>query len=267
MRPWSALPLALLSLALPVWSAQIPIQSTPVHTLSTNILDVLYADPDYISLIKLLQRAKLIPTLNRLNGSTLFAPTNDAISKHALWQAALDAPHDFGDNIQEELRQQLFYHILNYTITALPTEQTPQVHRTLLYPRTSVEPPTREPPPGPPWMPLPGGTLGGESQRLRAAYREDAVWVGVDAFGNGGVQVVKEAVNASNGMVVGVNGVLEMPPDLGMSAHTSAVFCLVTSRRNRDIQPSLFVLLCQCTHTGNPCLPQRHLCINSLPTD
>ncbi|EPT03894.1 hypothetical protein FOMPIDRAFT_1058263 [Fomitopsis schrenkii] len=214
MRPWSALPLALLSLALPVWTAQIPIQSEPAHTLSTNILDVLYADPDYVSLVKLLQRAKLIPTLNRLNGSTLFAPTNDAISKHAFWQATLDAAPDFGDNIQEELRQQLFYHILNYTIPALPTEQIPQVHKTLLYPRTPVEPPTRQPPPGPPWMPLPGGTLGGDSQRLRAAYREDAVWVGVDAFGNGGAQVVKEPVNASNGVVVGVNGVLEMPPAL-----------------------------------------------------
>lgn len=252
MRPWSALPLAILSLALPVWPAQIPIQSTPVHVLSTNILDVLYADSDYVSLIKLLQRAKLIPTLNRLNGSTLFAPTNDAIAKHASWQAALDAPDDLGDNIQEELRQQLFYHILNYTIPALPTEQAPQVHKTLLYPRTPVEPPTRAPPPGPPWMPLPGGTLGGESQRLRAAYREDAVWAGVDAFGNGGVQVVKEVVNASNGLVVGVNGVLEMPPDLGVPAYASAFTGLLTSLRNRDFKPSIFVLFCQRAHAGDP---------------
>ncbi|TFY65143.1 hypothetical protein EVJ58_g2169, partial [Rhodofomes roseus] len=198
MRPWSAFPLALLALAPLGWSAQVPIHSAPVHTQSSNILNALYADPDYLSLVKLLQRAKLIPTLNRINGSTLFAPTNDAIAKHALWQAALDAPHDLRDNVQEELRQQLFYHILNYTIPALPTEQTSNAGTA----------------PGPPWMPIPGGTLGGESQRLRAAYREDTVWVGVDAFGKGGAEVVKELVEASNGVVVGVNRVLDMPPDL-----------------------------------------------------
>ncbi|KZT72789.1 FAS1 domain-containing protein [Daedalea quercina L-15889] len=214
MRPWLAIPFTLLYLVSLAWSAQVPVQAKSAPALSTNILDVLSADPDYVSLIKLLQTAKLIPTLNRLSAATLFAPTNDAIAKHALWRTVLATPDNLGDNIQEELRQQLFYHILNYTIPALPTELTPQVHKTLLYPRTPTEPPTREPPPGPPWMPIPGGTLGGESQRLRAAYREDAIWIGTDALGKGGAQVVKEPVKTSNGVVIGVNNVLEMPADL-----------------------------------------------------
>ncbi|PCH33751.1 FAS1 domain-containing protein [Wolfiporia cocos MD-104 SS10] len=217
MRLWtSAALLALLPLAAP---AQIPLQRP--HTQSTTLLDALSADPDYVSLIKLLQKAKLIPTLNRLNGSTLFAPTNDAIAKHAFWQAALT--DDLRDNIQEELRQQLFYHLLNYTLLPLPTEVAPQEHETLLYPRTPVEPPTHEPPPGPPWMPVPGGTLGGAPQRLRAAYRDDSVWAGVDAFGKQGVEVVKEEVDTVNGVLLGIGSVLDMPPDLAtvVSRHPS----------------------------------------------
>lgn len=219
MQPWTCIPLALLAL-LPLASpAQLPLQSAP-NTQSTTLLDALNADPDYVSLITLLQRAKLIPTLNKLHGSTLFAPTNDAIDRHAssniLWQTALaDDTAELRDNIQERLRQELFYHILNYSLPALPTEQTPQEHKTLLFPRTPTEPPTRLPPPGPPWMPIPGGTLGGEPQRLRVSFRDESTWVGVDAFGKAGAQVVKDQVNTTNGVLLGIGDVLTMPPDLG----------------------------------------------------
>lgn len=196
------------------------LESDKAAVLSTNLVDALSADPDYTSLLRLLQLAKLIPTLNKLNGSTLFAPTNDAIKRHsaqnALWQAALqDDPLLFRDNVQEKLRQELFYHLLNYTLGDLPTEQTAQVLRTLHYPRTPVEPPTKEPPPSPPWMPIPGGTLGGEPQLLRIASRDATAYVGVDAFGEGGAKVAKDIVEASNGLLVGVGEVLQVPPDLG----------------------------------------------------
>ncbi|EMD42143.1 hypothetical protein CERSUDRAFT_147722 [Gelatoporia subvermispora B] len=219
MRSWTCYPLALLAL-LPLSAAsQLPLQHPSPHTLSFNLVDALGNDSDYSSLLVLLQHARLIPTLNRLNGSTFFAPTNDAVKHHAtsnaLWQAALsDSGIDLKDNIREQLRQELFYHLINYTIPVLPTEQTPQIHRTLLFPRTPIEPPSREPPPYPPWMPIPGGTLGGEPQRLRVAYRDETIWTGVDAAGNQGVKVVKEIVNASNGRLLGVGEWIESPPDI-----------------------------------------------------
>ncbi|KAG5647591.1 hypothetical protein DXG03_008944 [Asterophora parasitica] len=199
-----------------------PALSSSQHSLSaafsTTLVDALSVDPNYASLLRLLQRARLIPTLNRLNGSTLFAPTNDAIKHHLqhnqIWDSVMhDDNFVLNDNIQEQLRQQLFYHLLNYTVSALPTSQDPETHKTLLYPRMPVEPPLREPPPSPPWMPIPGGTLGGEPQRLRASGRDEATWVGVDTFGKGGAKTVN-ITKAGNGVVVGISKVLEPPPDL-----------------------------------------------------
>lgn len=194
--------------------------------LSKNIIDALSEDPDYTSLLGLLQRAKLIPTLNKLNSTTLFAPTNDAIKRHAsvnlLWQTALaDGAAELRDNIQEKLRQELFYHMLNYTLEEFPKEQDPEVLLTLHYPRIPVEPPSHEPPPSPPWMPEPGGTLGGKPQRLRIASRDETSWVGVNAFGEDGAKVSK-VVDASNGKVVGIDAVLSVPQDLGQFIATIA---------------------------------------------
>ncbi|KAL6302150.1 FAS1 domain-containing protein [Sparassis latifolia] len=220
MRLWPAIPLALLAL-LPLASpSQLPL---PVPSAqSTTLLDALSADPDYVSLIKLLQRAKLVPTLNRLNGSTLFAPTNDAIAANSLWQTALDDP--LRDNLQENLRQQLFYHLLNYTLTILPTEKLPQEHKTLLYPHSPKEPPSSQPPPNPPWMPIPNGTLGDQPQRLRASHRDESMWVGVDFSGDGGARVVKDRVDTANGVLLGIDTVLEMPPDLATSVSRHSSF-------------------------------------------
>jgi solute carrier family 25 (mitochondrial carnitine/acylcarnitine transporter), member 20/29 len=202
----------------PVYSAQTPLNHIP-SPLSDTITDKLSQDPDYTSLLVLLQRARLIPTLNKLNGSTFFAPTNDAISKIAasntLWKTALsdDSP-ELRDNVQEKLRQELFYHLLNYTLPDETPHELPETLYTLHYPRTPVGPPSREPPPSPPWMPIPGGTLGGKPQRLRRTVRDDETWVGVDAFGKKGVKVV-EQVPASNGVVMKINEVIGVPPDLG----------------------------------------------------
>jgi solute carrier family 25 carnitine/acylcarnitine transporter 20/29 len=217
MLLWGCIPLALLYFTPCVCSSQLAWSSQPTP-LSTTLVDVLSADPDYTSLLRLLQRARLIPTLNKLNGSTFFAPTNDAIQRHSQWRAIVEDDQFFlTDNIQEKLRQELFYHLLNYTISSLPDseDQIPQVLKTLHYPRTPIEPPSQDPPPFPPWMPIPGGTLGGEPQRLRVASHDGGVWVGVDAFGEGGAQIIKERVEASNGVLLGVDDVLQVPPDLG----------------------------------------------------
>jgi len=212
------LPLSLLSLLTPVFSAQYPIHvEAPVTVQSTSLIDALSADGNYTRLIRLIQRARLVPTLNRLNGSTLFAPTNDAIERQEIWKRASDTDerefHAFADNIKEQLRQQLLYHVLNYSIAELPQREV-QIHKTLHFPRKPIDPPTREPPPNPPWLPIPGGTLGGEPQRLRVAGKDGKALIGTDFAGNGGIQVTRPIVEASNGQLIGVDGLLEPPANL-----------------------------------------------------
>lgn len=118
------------------------IQQLPLHPPSVSsitLVNALSADPDYNSLLRLLQRAPLIPTLNKLNDSTLFAPTNDAIkhrsSTNPFWHDALHA-EPLNDNIQYKLRQELLYHLLNSSITALPTQPETQAHKTLHFPHS-----------------------------------------------------------------------------------------------------------------------------------
>jgi len=216
----ACLPYALLVAVLPISSSASQVPWDQPSTISRTLVDALGDDPDYTSLLVLLQRTKLIPTLNKLNGSTFFAPTNDAIKKHSLrnplWRTALeDTTWLVPDNIQEKLRQQLFYHLLNETLLALPTEANVPFYKTLLYPRKPLDPPSREPPPYPPWMPIPGGTLGGEPQRLRLAAHDQEVRVAVDAFGKGGAKIVKGLQDAGNGILLGIDDVIEPPADLG----------------------------------------------------
>ncbi|KAF8642025.1 hypothetical protein AX16_009746 [Volvariella volvacea WC 439] len=211
---------------------QAPWQAPHDHTESTTLVDALSADPDYTSLIHLLQRARLIPTLNRLNGSTLFAPTNDAIKKQAsvdpLWGRLLeeDAATPLADNVQEKLRQQLFYHLLNHTISQFPPGTQPATFDTLHFPHKPVDPPSKEPPPYPPWMPIPGGTLGGSPQRLRAAKRGEEAFIGVDVFGNGGAKIVKDRVDGGNGILFGIDDMLIPPSDLSsvIAGHPNASY-------------------------------------------
>lgn len=223
-RPFLSATMYWLLLLATAASALVPSQ---LSISSTTFVDALSADPDYTDLIILLQRARLIPTLNRLNGSTFFAPTNDAIRRHDFWSTVVaDDTFIVTDNIQEQLRQQLFYHLLNYSLPAMPEAPNPQVLLTLHYPRSPLEPPSRDPPPSPPWMPIPGGSLGSEPQRLRVAARDQSAFVGVDAFGKGGVEIVKGKVDAGNGLLLGINGVLDPPPDLAhlVSQHKSVSY-------------------------------------------
>lgn len=193
------------------------LQRPLANTLSTTLVDVLSNDPNYTSLLRLLQRARLIPTLNKLNGSTLFAPTNDAVrhylSENDLWRSVFrDDYLVLNDNVQEQLRQQLFYHLLNYTVPELPKDNIQTLY-TLHYPRVLPDPPSKDPPPFPPWLPIPGGTLGGKPQRLRVSAHE----VGVDAFGKDGIKVVNTST-AGNGIIYGISKVLEPPLDLGKTS-------------------------------------------------
>ncbi|KAF9462090.1 hypothetical protein BDZ94DRAFT_1290407 [Collybia nuda] len=232
MRLWPSLPLVLLLVPPALTSSQSPWSTLPptTTTTKTTIVDALSADPDYLSLLLLLQRARLIPTLNRLQGCTLFAPTNDAIKRHTatnpLWRQALLPYSLLTDNVEDQLRQQLFYHLLNYSIPILPDTSLIQTHNTLLFPRKHIEPPSREPPPFPPWLPIPGGTLGGAPQRLRLSSRDEKAWVGVDALGKAGTQIIKSNTDAGNGVLLGIADVLEPPLDLArvVSQHSAVSY-------------------------------------------
>ncbi|KAG1757737.1 hypothetical protein EDB19DRAFT_1901238 [Suillus lakei] len=201
MRLWGCIPLTLLALVARSMTTQVAWNSDATIQFKT-LVDVLNNDEDYSSLLSLLQKAKLIPTLNMLNGSTLFAPTNDAIERHDLWRSAFEYPDLLKDNVQEELRQQLFYHLLNYSITEDLKDSTIRVLDTLHFPKLSPDPPTNEPPPSPPWIPIPESTLGNESQKLRLTSRDGVAWVGVDAFGKGGIEVKKQRVPPHLGRVL-----------------------------------------------------------------
>ena len=215
----ACLPLALLATVFPTHCISSQAHWTTPSPTSLTLVDVLNADPDYSSLLRLLQKARLIPTLNRLNGSTLFAPTNDAIERHSMfnlfWRSVLDSQdNQVPDNIQERLRQQLFYHLLNDSLVETPTDKNIQVLKTLLYPRKPNEPPSHDPPP---WMPIPTGALGNEPQRLRIAAHDQSACVGTDTFGRGGATIVNGKKTADNGVVFGISEVLEPPLDLGES--------------------------------------------------
>ncbi|KAF9270045.1 hypothetical protein L218DRAFT_849619 [Marasmius fiardii PR-910] len=215
------LKLFLATLPLLSLSSQVPFETRPPASpsFSKTLINILNEDPDYLSLLKVIQRARLVPTLNGLKNVTLFAPTNDAIEKYRstnhLWDSIIgNSSFILTDNVQNELRQQLFYHLINKPVN-LPNKSDPlTVLQTLHYPNSPPEPPTHDPPPYPPWIPVPGGTLGGEPQRLRVAARGKIAWVSVDVFGNGGAKVIKDRAEASNGVVFGIADVLEPPPDL-----------------------------------------------------
>ena len=121
----------------------------------------------------------------------------------------------------------------------IPEKQDPVTLWTLHYPREPVEPPTDGPPPGPPWMPIPGGTLGGESQRLRISSRDATAYVGVDAFGEGGAKVLEEMIEASNGNLVKLDHVLQVPPDIGACHYLSSCeTCTLPYIQLRSSQPT-----------------------------
>lgn len=219
MRLCDCIPLSLLvlSLSLSTIASQVSWKSHSAPQ-SDTLVEVLNHDDDYTLLLSLLQRARLIPTLNKLNGSTLFAPTNDAIKRHAdkspLWQSLLSETHSLiPDNVQEQLRQQLFYHLLNYSLPEFPEDSSTLTLKTLHFPQLPTDSFPHEPPSSP-WFPIPHGLLGDQPQRLRLASRDGSTRVGVDASGNGGAKLVKERAVATNGIVYGIAEVLEPPPDL-----------------------------------------------------
>lgn len=197
---------------------------------ATTTIDVLSSSPDHSIFIHLLQRTKLIPTLNLITESTVFAPTDDAWRKwsdtdagHAV--APLIAKLSGGgpppesilaDNILFHLRQHLFYHVLNYTLeepqTLKPKDNDEQrsltTETTLLYPAREINPPSPLPPPKSPWLPQDGtGSLGGQGQRLWVAFNASGpIVVGCGPDGADGAVVWTDWYDEPRDMAQGAQG-------------------------------------------------------------
>ncbi|WVQ81644.1 hypothetical protein IAT38_003768 [Cryptococcus sp. DSM 104549] len=160
-----------------------------------------------------------------------------------------DAERQALDNQNWALRQHILYHILNYTLPPsafLPTDTANvSLQTTLLYPMAEEPKLPPVPEPGPPWLPRGGeGLLGGHGQRIRiAAVGSDeggeSGKIGVDWQGQGGAVVwdgkewekkgnetmkgekdVKGAKWVRNGVVVGLENVLDMPVSIEETIHT-----------------------------------------------
>lgn len=280
----SAIQLVWIDETKPRWYAQdtSAIEFEPSPRLPLNPIDVLTSSHQHKIFVRLLQRARLFPVLIRLiqygdnRGVTLLAPTDDAIQRDEsyLWTTYLkltcstSESHNDGsteqlDNVEEQLRQHLLYHIVNYTlpyetvsnisssdeskavakkaVRALPLAM-PHMHTSLHHPsRQFLEKPTR---PGPISQPPEGsrhpgaedqGGLLGEGQKFRVLWkwqfagghtpnsgalrlenfgpRRGSLWFGVDSNGDGGCSSLEEHWT-QRGLVVFLNGILELPPTL-----------------------------------------------------
>lgn len=279
---------------------------------NANLIDVLAASSNHTILVRLLQRTRLIPTLNNLmefgdgRGLTILAPTDEAILRrrdkerqareaqqtsaftaeyledqlgnpvpiwqHASmgrweWAVALasipsEDKEEQGDdiavrvwsqtqdnsleNINAVLRQQLLYHVINFTLpydfdaqvegspAPLPEPgQHPIMHTTLHLPsRRFVHEPTRPGPiPHPPSQPPHpgaedrGGLLGGQGQKLRMATRSPSkdtesqsssigVYFGTNDEGEGGAKVLATDTSSRRGIIISIDDILDLPPDL-----------------------------------------------------
>lgn len=193
-----------------------------VHIASTNVVDLISQDGDLSLFMRLLQRARLVPTLNKLHNVTLFAPTNDALRNRSLSDPELhawlqgedaDSTDDLQENLQYSLRERLFYHMLNYTgdlSFADPMYEGIAYESTLLFPTTHEE----HGRPGHVPYPAPQDTLlGGEGQKLPVSCKDGKlVKLGVAQDASGGVSILPErGGRGRNGMVQVIDGVLEPP--------------------------------------------------------
>ena len=165
------------------------------------------------------------------------------------------------DNQNWALRQHVLYHVLNYTISpsqmlADDRHDNITTETTLLFPLVKEPTLPPAPPPGPPWVPRGGeGMLGGHGQRIRLARARSTAGgkrgrIGVNHRGEGGATVwdgtgwelprnlTEKHDKAAqfrggrwvrNGVIIGIEGVLEPPPSIGKWA-VSDIYLPLTRR-------------------------------------
>lgn len=228
LRPW--LWLGLLSLS----ARYIHADHSAEAAQTENLIDVLNYHPELSTFTHLLQRTRLLPTLNRIQeldedntGITIFAPTNEAFD--AIFSG--DVGGKLPDNVQAVLRQRLLYHVLNYT---LPEEgQALALYETLHLPsRKRLFEPTRPGPipqrpqrPPEPGAEDHGGLLGNRGQYMRIQRNAlgHVVRVGVNAQGQGGARCIGRDDRSRQGILYVIDQVLDVPPplDVFLKSHTN----------------------------------------------
>lgn len=217
---------------------------------SISLIDLLSNSSSHSKLLYLIQRARLVPTINLLNSSTLFAPTNDAIDAHPTWSLiSQDTQHSGSDpdNLQLGLRATLLYHLLNYTLPSTIPTQSPLMLETLLFPHPeNLSVPPRHP--GDPPEDKPIRLLGDHGQKLRIIQRDQTTYLGVDESGKDGVVVhLKDSQIASNGVLISIDQILTPPPRLSTlirsTPHLSTLSEVLSDRflNQLDLMPHLTI--------------------------
>lgn len=151
----------------------LPLLLCTVVSASTTLIDLLSLSPAHSLLVRAIQRARLVPLINGLNGTgTMLAPTDEAIRREVekeqqlqaedgVWTWALSTGdgHQLEDELQHDnlqlaLRDTILYHLFNYTLwkpppppsnfslsSSAPTTELPldlpQLHETLYIPSLS----------------------------------------------------------------------------------------------------------------------------------
>ncbi|TIA74661.1 hypothetical protein E3P92_01095 [Wallemia ichthyophaga] len=214
----------------------------PTSPAEMTVIDALSADPQFTDLVRILQRLKLVPAINKLEDLTIYAPTNDAIrsSKGA---------HSLADNLNERSREIIFYHILNYTASHDNSDSHfPQLHQTLLHPANVLGEPTYNPPPHSPWLPEPGDgkSLMGAGQHVRIGKSNDSqvcfglrdVAVGGNYTGNcndnGAATILSsKPKRVRNGVIYPIDTVIIPPADLATQIRSHPSLSMLA-----DLMPS-----------------------------
>lgn len=194
------------------------------HATGSNLIERLAVMPEHTTFVHLLQRTRLVPTLNELQEKTnltIFAPTNAAFEAEpelAALASGTTVPSSESqlvfagdvspsDNVGTAARQRLLYHVLNYTLPSLPSISMHEtLHRPARHQYSSPDGEDR------------GQLLGGHGQvvrvsRQRNAFFREEIRVGVDAHGRGGA-LVRATQHTPTGTLYSVNSVLQVPPPL-----------------------------------------------------
>lgn len=196
----------------------------PTSPAEMTVIDALSADPQFSDLVRIIQRLKLVPAINKLEDLTIYAPTNDAIR-------SAKGAHSLADNLNEKNRDTIFYHILNYTVHShSDNRDIPELHQTLLHPGSVLGKLSHNAPPHSPWLPEPGDgrSLLGVGQRVRVGKANDTdicfglrdVAVGDKYTGNcnenGAATILSsKPKRARNGVIYPIDKVIIPPADLG----------------------------------------------------
>lgn len=201
----------------------------PSSPSQLTLVDILSNQKEYTLLLKIIQRLKLVPALNRLNDVSFFAPTDEAIlkSQNSILYA-LSQSNEFDiltDNIQFEARQTLYYHILGSTFSQR-NDYNRQLYQTLLHPQS----PPKNPNHHSPWLPEPGegNYLLGDPQLVRISktnssqlcYGLEAINIDDDYLddcnSNHAATVnIDKVLQARNGKIYPIDNVINPPSDLG----------------------------------------------------